>query len=736
MAFENFTLNIDADGIAVFTWDMPERSMNVLSQSSIGELAQIVEQIKTDKAIKGVVFTSGKAAFCAGADLSMLGGTVDTKGKTELEQIEEAFGFAMRLSNILRDIETCGKPVVAAINGLALGGGLEVTLACHYRVVVDDPKIQLGLPEATIGALQGAGGTQRLPRLIGAAAALPMLLQGKPCNPAKALALGFVHAVVPSDQLISAAKKWINEGGEAIAPWDKKDFRVPGGTPHGIGGKSASDVFTMGNAMLHAQTKNNYPAQRYIMSCVYEGLNCHSIDPALRIEARYFTKLLRRPESKNMIRSLFLSMQALSKGARRPKNIAPYKIKKLGVLGAGMMGAGIAYVSARAGMQVVLLDTSQEMAEKGKAYSEALLDKAIKRGKSTPDKKQALLGLITPTTSYDDLKGADLIIEAVFEDKTLKADVTKMAEAQLEVGAVFGSNTSTIPISELAAASARPSEFIGIHFFSPVDKMNLVEIIMGKDTSDETLAKTMDYVAAIRKTPIVVNDSRGFYTSRVFGTYVREGQLMVSEGIDPVIIENVGKRTGMPMPPLALSDEVALDLSHKVREQTKKDLGDDYVGGADDDLIKTLVIDKKRVGKKVGKGFYDWPDDKKGKKKLWHGLADIVPVTQGIDDVSLDDMQKRLMFTQCIETVRCLEENVVTDPRDADVGSILGWGFAPFSGGTLSYIEMIGLETFVKEADLLAQKYGERFTPPQLLRDMAASGQGFYDALNAQQAAQ
>ncbi|MEQ8328666.1 MAG: 3-hydroxyacyl-CoA dehydrogenase NAD-binding domain-containing protein [Parvibaculum sp.] len=735
--YENFKFEVDSDGIALVTWDMPNRSMNVLSQSSMGDMASIIEKIMSDDAIKGAVLTSGKDAFCAGADLSMMGGQAGGSGEGSKEdRVKAMYEGNLKFNMLLRSLETCGKPVAAAINGTALGGGLEVTLACHYRVASDNPKTQIGLPEAKVGLLPGGGGTQRLPRLIGAQAALPLILQGTSLTPDKALKAGILHKVVPAGELVSAAKAWLKEGlaqekiklGKkgpevypiAVQPWDMPGYKVPGGDPNGKGG---SQVFTIGNATLHKQTHGNFPAQRYIMSCVYEGLQV-PMEAGIRIETRYFTKLLQDPRSKAMIRSLFLSMQELAKGARRPAGVAPFQVKKLGILGAGMMGAGIAYVSAQAGMEVVLLDTDQANAEKGKAYSEKLLKKALERGKTTEDKAEKLLGLITPTTNYDDLKGCDLVIEAVFESRDIKAEVTKKSEPMLADGGIYGSNTSTLPITGLAEASAKPDNFIGIHFFSPVDKMQLVEIIMGKKTSDETLAKAMDYVKQIRKTPIVVNDSRGFYTSRCFGTYVGEGIAMLGEGVPPAMIENVGRMTGMPMAPLALNDEVALDLAYKVREQTKKDLGDKYVSGPADELLEEMVVKLGRVGKKAGKGFYDYPAD--GKKKLWPGLPDLVGKSLDPEALEVQELKNRFLYIQALEAARCFEEGVVTDVRDADVGAILGWGFAPWSGGPLSLIDMVGTAAFVEACDKLAQKYGPRFTPNKLLRDMASKGETFY----------
>ena len=728
---ENFKIEVDADGVALVTFDVPGRSMNTLTGKVIEEFPQVIERIKTDAAIKGAVLVSGKTTgFCAGADLGEMGtgamGGAGAATLTEDQKLKAQFDGAFLLNRTFRAMETCGKPVACALTGLALGGGLEIALATHYRVVADNPKIQLGLPEAKVGLLPGAGGTQRLPRLIGMQAAAGLILEGKPSSPQEALKLGFVDAVVPADQVVATAKAWIKDKGDAVARWDRRDFKIPGGGPSSPGG---AQIFIMGNAMLRKQSYGNYPAQLNILKCLYEGLQV-PIDAGLRIETRYFLKTMATPQAKAMIRTLFLSMQELGKGASRPRGVAPYQIKKVAVLGAGMMGAGVAYVQAMAGIETVLIDQTQEAAEKGKAYSANLLAKQVSRGKMDQAKADAILALIHPTTDYEHVKGSDLVVEAVFETREIKADVTKKAEAMLADTAVFGSNTSTLPITGLAEVSVRPANFIGIHFFSPVDKMGLVEIIMGAKTSQETLAKAMDYVLKIRKTPIVVNDSRGFYTSRCFGTFVQEGLEMLAEGIHPAIIDNVGRATGMPRGPLEMNDDVALDLAYKVREQTKKDLGDKYVAGPVDALISKMVVELGRFGRKNGKGFYDYPAE--GPKRLWPGLAELAPVKQAEGTQELiTEIRTRLLYRQAVEAARCFEENVVTDPRDADVGAILGWGFAPWTGGPISLIESVGLQAFVETCDRLAQAYGPRFTPPQLLRDMAAKGETFYGRFGA-----
>ncbi len=722
----NITSTTDADGIATITWDMPGRSMNVISADSDREFKAACLAAIADKAVKGVVITSAKPAFIAGADLSMMEGISAGAGQTKEQQAKAIFDFFNDNAKFTRVVEKSGKPFVAAINGTALGGGFEICLMCHYRVVADDPSIQIGQPEVKVGLLPGGGGTQRIPRLIGAMAAAPLLLEGKSLDPQKALKAGLVHKVVPAADLMKEAKAYITGGGKAVQPWDTKEFKVPGGTPYD---GAARQMFPAGNAMLHSKTLGNYPAPQAIMSCVYEGLQV-PMDAALRIEARYMAELMMNPASRNMIRSLFINMQRAAKLASRPKDVPEAKLKKIAVLGAGMMGAGIAYVSAQAGLEVVLIDSTDAGAEKGKAYAEKLLDGAIAKGRSTPEKKSALLARITPTTSYAGLADCDLVIEAVFEDRAIKAEVTKKAEAVLPVTAIFGSNTSTLPITGLAEASRDATKFIGVHFFSPVDKMQLVEIIRGKATSDATLAVAMDYVKRIKKTPVVVNDSRGFYTSRVFGTYVGEGVRMLAEGITPALIENAGRMTGMPMPPLALADEVAIDLMYKVGMQTRKDLGDKYQASPSDGVVERMVNEFGRVGKKAGKGYYDYPEG--DKKRLWSGLSKLA--TPAAEQPSAEELKTRFLYIQALEAARCYEEKVVTAPEDADIGAILGWGFAPWSGGPLSLIDTVGAAEFVRQCDVLAQRLGPRFSPPASLREMAKNGGQFYSTPGAKAA--
>ena len=722
---ENFKIDVDSDGIALITFDVPGRSMNTLTGKVMQEIPEWVERVKTDDAIKGAVLTSGKSSgFCAGADLGdmaagMLGGS----------DLQAAFDAGWRLNGALRALETCGKPVAAAINGLALGGGLELTLACHYRVVGDNPKIQLGLPEIKVGLFPGGGGTQRLTRLVGVQAAMMAMTEGKSFRPNDAKAAGIVHEVVPAGTEVEAAKAWVKGGGKATQPWDDKGFKLPGGGPYHPAG---IQNFLVGNAMLRKQTYGNYPAAMNLMKAVYEGVQL-PMDAALRVETRYFIKTLMTPQAQGMIRSLFLSKQELDKGALRPADVPKSDPKKVTVLGAGMMGAGIAYVNAMAGIETILIDRDQESADKGKAHVEELLKKRLSRGQLTQDKYDALLASVTATTDYDLIKGSDLVIEAVFENREIKADVTKRAEAQLEPGAIFGSNTSTLPITGLAEASVRPEDFIGIHFFSPVDKMMLVEIILGEKTGKAAIAKSLDYVMKIKKTPIVVNDGRGFYTSRCFGTYVAEGMAMLEEGIAPVLIDNIGRSTGMPRGPLEMHDDVALDLSVKIAKQTAEDLGAAYQPLPGSEIVRKMVEDLGRYGRKNGKGFYDY--DQKP-KVIWSGLADLAPVK--VDELSMadvEDQRRRLLFRQAVEVARCWEEGVIDDPREADVGAILAWGFAPWTGGPITYIDQYGLKAFVEQADAYAAKYGYRFSPPQLLRDMAAKGETFYGKFAPQKVA-
>jgi len=705
---------VDKDGIAILMIDVKDRPMNVMTADFIADITEAAGKIATDDSIKGAVVASGKESFMAGGDLKEFVGifSADTK-------IEDVYKWCEKAQQSYRALETCGKPVAVAINRTALGGGLELCLACHYRVAADDPKSVLGQPEVLVGLIPGAGGTQRLPRLIGLEPALQLMTQGNHVKPAKALKLGFINEVVPPGEEIAAAKAWVMQCEDAVPAWDKKGFKFPGGA--GLLNPHAIQTQMIGTALIQKATNHNYPAPIAILSAVYEG-SVLPIDKALEIESKYFAKVLMSPEARNMIRTLFINKGAADKLVRRPEGPAKRPVTKLGVLGAGMMGAGIAYVTALSRIQVVLLDTSAENADKGKDYSRKILQKRIDRGRMSADKAADILERIHTTTDYSDLAGCELIIEAVFEDLKIKADVTAKTEAVISEDTIFASNTSTLPISGLAKASKRPEQFIGIHFFSPVDKMPLVEVIVGEQTGDVALAQALDYIRQIRKTPIVVNDSRGFYTSRVFGTYSKEGIAMLAEGINPALIENVAKHAGMAVGPLAVTDEVSLELSYHVMQQTKKGLGDDYVPSAADDVIKKFVVDLDRKGKKAGKGFYDYPDG--AKKHLWKGLSDHYPLAQ--QQPEPDEVKNRLLYIQSIETVRCMDEGVVPYASDADIGSIFGWGFPAYTGGTISFIETVGLKAFVAEADRLAKAYGPRFAVPDSLRSMADKGETFY----------
>jgi 3-hydroxyacyl-CoA dehydrogenase / enoyl-CoA hydratase / 3-hydroxybutyryl-CoA epimerase len=725
MTYTNFNVDVDADGIAVIAWNMPGRSMNVIDTTVIEELAAIVERVASDAAIKGAVLTSAKDTFCGGADLTMLESLSRTFAELVKAEGEEAankrlFEESRKLSQIARRMETCGKPWVAAINGTAMGGGFELALACHRRLAAENDKTRLGLPEIKVGLFPGGGGTQRIARMMQPADALQFLLKGDQLRLSRAKAMKLIDEVVAPAQLVEKAKEWIKSGGSAKAPWDVDGFKLPGGAVYS---KAGMMVFPPANALYRRETYDNYPAARAIMQVVYEGLQL-PMDQALRVESRYFAKIVRSPEATAMIRSLFVSMQELNKGARRPAGVPARPIKKVGILGAGFMGAGIAYVTAQAGIDVVLIDRDQETADKGKALSHKLISDQINRGRASSAERDTLLSRIAATADYSALSGCDLLIEAVFEDRKIKEEVIAKAQAVIGRDTIFGSNTSTLPISSLAAAFADPQRFIGIHFFSPVDRMMLVEVILGKKTGDAALAAALDYVRAIRRTPIVVNDSRGFYTSRVVGTYIREGHLLLAEGVPAAMIENVGRMAGMPVGPLALNDEVAVDLAWKIVKATEADLGPQAIDLRQKTLLEEMVEKRGRYGRKNGKGFYDYPQN--GPKRLWPGLADLQPVKLDPDAIDIGEMRTRLLAIQALESARCVAEGVITDMREADVGSILGFGFAPFTGGTISYIDDMGAKTFVELCKRLAKRYGERFKPPKLLRDMAKTGETFY----------
>ncbi|MEP0456522.1 MAG: FAD-dependent oxidoreductase [Roseibium sp.] len=723
MTYKNFTIDTDANGIATITWDMADKSMNVIDLSVMEDLDQLVDDVANDDTIKGAVITSGKAAFSGGADLTMLEGLLQSFHKQKSNDPEAAakalFDGSRKLSLIYRKLETCGKPFVATLTGACMGGGTELALACHARVAADDDGFKMGLPEVKVGLFPGAGGTQRVMRMADGQQGMQFLLQGRTLRSKQAKSMKLVDEIVPPKKLVETAKKLLAAGVDPVKPWDKKGFKLPNGKVYSPAG---FQFWPAANAIYRRETFDNYPGPRYMLHAVVEGLQL-PMDLALQVESRYFAKVLQSPEASNMIRSLFVSMQELNKGARRPVDQRPNKIKKVGILGAGFMGAGIAYVSAQAGIDVVLIDRSQEAADKGKSYSGGLLTKAIQRGRSTEEQKEKLLARINATTDYDALGDCDLVIEAVFEDRAIKKTVTEQAEAAMKSRAIFASNTSTLPITSLAEASSRPKNFIGIHFFSPVDKMMLVEVIMGKKTSDRALAMALDYIKAIKKTPIVVNDSRGFYTSRVVMTYIREGLMMLADGVPAAMIENAGRMAGMPVGPLSLGDEVALDLAWKIVSATRKDLGVKYVEGPLDNILEEMVVKRERFGRKNGKGFYDYAGRD---KKLWPGIPDVVGQPKPAESFNVEELQQRLLVMQALETARIFEEKCLTDVREADVGSILGFGFAPYSGGTLSYIDTMGTTEFVDLCKKFTRKWGPRFKPNKLLRDMAKTGDTFY----------
>ena len=707
------TMDVDHDGIAVLTIDVKDKPMNVITADFDQDLGQCLESVISDEKIVGAVITSAKNDFMAGADLkSMLPALRGLSDKSDV--VEKVIAS----NQTMRKMETCGKPFVAAINGTALGGGLELTLACHYRIAVDRPDAVLGLPEVMVGLLPGGGGTQRLPRLIGVQAALELMTQGKHLKPLQAKGLGIVNELASKEELIDKAKAWIKDKGDAVQPWDKKGFKVPGGLDANKVG--TIQTFSVVNALVAKNTNHNYPAPISIVSCVYEGCQI-PIDSGLRIEAKYFVELLTGQVAGNMIRSLFINKQSADKLRARPKGVEKSKVTTLGMLGAGMMGSGIALVSARAGMNVVLLDSTEEQAAKGKEYTEKFLEKRVARKKMSSDDAAAMLDRIKVTTDYNDLESCELIIEAVFEDREIKAGVTQATEAVIAESAIFASNTSTLPISGLAEASKRPKSFIGLHFFSPVERMPLVEVILGKETSDEALARALDYVQQIKKTPIVVNDSRGFFTSRVFSMACNEANTMLTEGVSPALIENAARHAGYPVGPLAVQDETSIELGYKIHLQTMEDMGDAYKPASGWEVSAKLV-ELERLGKKYGKGFYDYPEG--AKKRLWPGLADLFPVSDQQPDV--EEVKSRLMTIQALDAYRCLEEHVLMSPDDGDIGSILGWGFPPWSGGVFSYIDTVGIEKFVERCDDYSQRLGERFTVPDSLREKANKKESFY----------
>ncbi len=721
----DFHYSIDADGVATIAWDVAGKSMNVLSMAGLGELDAAIDAALADDAVKGIVITSGKKDFAGGMDLNIIARMKEMAGDDPARGLFEGI---MGLHGVLRKIERAGmdpktlkggKPVAAALPGTALGIGLEIPLACHRIFAAPNPKAKIGLPEILVGIFPGGGGTTRLVRKLGAMGASPYLLEGKLLDPARAQSAGLIDEV--AEDPVAAARAWVLAAGDAdlVKPWDAKGYRMPGGTPYHPAGFM---TFVGANAMVMGRTKGVYPAAKAMLSAVYEGALV-PFDTALRIEARWFTHVLMNPSSAAMIRSLFINKEALEKGANRPDE-PDRKVARLGVLGAGMMGAGIALVAAQAGIAVVLIDQSQEAADRGRAHAEAYLDDGVKRRKTTPEQKAEVLGRIAATPDYAALDGCDLVVEAVFEDVGIKAEVTRKVLEVVPEDCIFATNTSTLPITELAKASDKPDRFIGIHFFSPVEKMMLVEIIRGRETGPRAVATALDFVRQIRKTPIVVNDARFFYANRCIIPYLNEGIRMVAEGVEPALIENAARMVGMPLGPLQLVDETSIDLGVRIARATRAAMGADYPDDAVDEVIFWLA-DQGRLGRKAKAGFYAY--DAAGKRQgLWEGLRERYPPAADQPDVT--HVQHRLLFAQVLEAVRAFEDGVLTDIREGDVAAILGWGFAPWSGGPFGWLDIIGAARAVDLAEGLSAAHGPRFAPPDLLRRMAAGGGTFYAA--------
>lgn len=701
---EHIKYYLDKDGIAFITWDVANSPVNIMNTVTMPEFFGCVLEAIKDSKVKGIVINSAKKDFIVGGDLKWFMNYEESK--------EECYNMLMQTNKAMRQMETGGKPIVAALNGSAYGGGLEIALACHYRIMNSHPKNKIGLVECSVGLFPGAGGTQRYLRMLGPLKTIQYITQSKKLSAEQALKDGLINEICAPDADINAlAKEWILTKGNCTKPWDEKKFQVPG-TPVGVGQESGvSEFFSVSNAMAYKTTNGNMPHIKNVLSAIYYGSSC-SLDNALEIESRYFTDTLFTKETHNIIRAGFIFIGDAAKGKAKPKGFETVTYNKIGIIGAGMMGAGIAYVSAKVGLDVVLNDVSIESAEKGKDYSKGIESKKIEKGRTTKDKMDAILNNIQPSNNIGDLKDCDLIIEAVFENEKLKNNITKETENVIRKEVIFASNTSTIPITTLAKASSKPDKFIGLHFFSPVDKMPLVEVIKGKETSDETVAAAIDFVIKIGKIPIVVNDGRGFFTSRVFGKYVNEGISMLSEGIPPAVIENVAKKIGMPIGPLAVSDEVNLKLLLDVMGENP-DLSEH--DKKLEKTLKTIVEKHSRIGKKEGKGFYEYP---KGEKKyIWQGWAEIFPVKKDYDE---EEVGKRLLFAMVIDSYKCIDSGVIQEPKDADVGSILGLGFPVHTGGVMAYIDYVGAAKFAEYSNKLAQKYGERFVLPDSLKELIA----------------
>jgi 3-hydroxyacyl-CoA dehydrogenase/enoyl-CoA hydratase/3-hydroxybutyryl-CoA epimerase len=713
----NIHLEVDDTGVASITLDVMDRSVNVFTPEFTAELRDVVAAVASRDDIRGAVITSGKAnGFMAGADLVDFVNVHD-RGLTAAD----AALLVADAGAALRALERCAKPVAVAINGFALGGGYELCLACHYRVLVDDPKAVVGLPEVTLGLLPAGGGTQRLPRLIGIPKALDVLLSGRRVDGRKALEQGLVDALVSAADLMPAARKWVRDHPEFTQPWDRKGFTVPGGA--GALAPHAAETFWHGLARIRRDTNDNLPAPAAVLACVYEGTQV-PIDRGLEIERAAFGQLLAGPVARNLIRTLFVNKSSARKLVSRPKGIPEQPVRRLGILGAGMMGAGICQVAATAGIDVILVDTSLEAAAKGKAKVASAYANELKAGNCGPDDVEVRLARIHPTADYADLRGSDFVVEAVFEDREVKARTYRhCAEVltPLQTGFVMASNSSTLPITGLAANWCQPEEFIGLHFFSPVDRMPVVEVIRGKQSSSHSLARALDLVAQMGKLPIVVNDSPGFYTTRIFCAYIDEGMAMLAEGAGPALIENVARQAGFASPPLAVTDEVSLDLQDRVIKQAQLDaLPMSFQRPHSQQVVKSMLR-LGRLGRKSGDGFYDYRPGEP--KRLWAGLSELFPSG---DQLPPPHVKNRLLYIQALEAARCMEEGVVTDAADADLGAVLALGYPTWTGGPLSFIETVGCAEFVAECDRLADLHGDRFRPSEWLRERSRTIRSFY----------
>ena len=721
----DFSLKVDPDRIATIIWDCPQKPFNILNFEAIKLLDSLIDKILLDENIIGAVITSAKPDFAAGMDLKVLADLKKLNGDNPAEGLFTGF---MQMHSIMRKIERAGmdpktnrggKPIVTVLPGTALGIGLEIPLCTHRIFAANNDKAKIGLPEIKVGIFPGAGGTTRLVRKLGIFGASEFLLEGKTLDPVRAKSAGLIDEV--SATPMADAKAWIMAASDPdiVKPWDQKGYKLPGGAPYTPSGFM---TFVGASAMVNGKTMGAYPATKALMSAVYEG-SLVPFDTALRIEARWFTNIVMNPSSSAMIRSLFISKGALEKGAVRPKNVPDQSVRIIGILGAGMMGAGIALVAAQAGIEVVLVDQDQNAANKGKEYSEKYLTDGIKRGKISEKIRKKTLNRILATDDYTKLADADLVIEAVFEDTKVKSDVTKAAVEVIHKDCIFASNTSTLPISELAKASKHPENYIGIHFFSPVEKMLLVEIIKGEKTESRAVAKALDFVRQIKKTPIVVNDARFFYANRCIIPYLNEGLRMITEGIPPSIIESAAKQLGFPLGPIQLVDETSIELGAKIARATKAAMGALYPNEQIDKILFWMEQEG-RLGRKAGAGFFNY--NEKGKREgFWRGLEEKYPLSTTIP--TFEDVQHRLMFIQALEAVRALEEGVLMDIREGDVGAILGWGFAPWSGGPLSWLDILGTPYAAERCKALCETYGQRFECPPLLADMGKNNEAFYE---------